>query len=107
MDSPPSRSPGKKELRLEGVARAGSVLSMGAAPQRLPELGLVGQPVFHVSAVELGLFEERHVPVEAPCWGAICCRSKFTSESPGDSAKIVVLPRTQLFRACCACNQNN
>lgn len=67
MDSPPSRSPGRNELRLEGVALAGSVLSMGVVPHKLAAGGLVGQPVFHVSAALLCLVEPRQAPVLALC----------------------------------------
>lgn len=104
MDSPPSRSPGRNELRLEGVALAGSVLSMGVVPHKLAAGGLVGQPVFHVSAALLCLVEPRQAPVLALCWGANCCKRLFASDSAGDSAKIVVLPSTQLFKACWAWN---
>lgn len=100
MDSPPRRSPGKKELRLDGVARAGSALSMGVAPHRLADVGFGGHPVFQVSAAVVCLFELRHAPVEALCCGASCWRRLFASDSAGDSARIVVLPRTQLFKAC-------
>lgn len=100
MDSPPSRSPGKNELRLEGVALAGSLLSIGVAPHRLADGGLVGQPVFHVSAALVCLVEPRHAPLPVPCCGASCCKRLFASDSAGDSAKIVVLPNTQLFKAC-------
>lgn len=67
MDSPPSKSPGKNELRLEGVALAGSALSMGAVPQRLADVGFGGQPVLQVSAAVVCLLLLRQAPVEAPC----------------------------------------
>lgn len=64
MDSPPNRSLGRNELRLEGVARAGSVLSREELVHRLE--GLLDQPVLHVSPP--GLEEElRHPPEEPPC----------------------------------------
>lgn len=105
IDSPPSKSPGRKELREEGVALACSAESSPVVPQRLAE-ALLGQPVLHVSAPEPGcLPEPRHAPEEPPCWLDICWRIALVSHSLGFSASIVVLPSTQLFRAVWAFNK--
>lgn len=120
IDSPPRRSPGRKELREEGVARCWSpVVSRGAAPHSELADGLGFHnwlpPGAHVSdggapleapvgATE-GLEPPRIQPPVEPlggcCWAPWpkCWRIKCTSESPGDSAKMVVFPKTQLFSA--------
>lgn len=67
IDSPPSKSLGRYELRLEGVPLAGSELSNGGAAHRLPDDGLLGQPVLQVSAVEGCLLEPRQAPDEPLC----------------------------------------
>lgn len=66
MDSPPSKSFGRKELRLDGVPLAGSELSNGGA-HRLPADGLLDQPVLHVSALAGCLLEPRQAPEEPLC----------------------------------------
>ena len=123
MDSPPRRSPGRKELREEGVARCWSPLvSRGAAPhsELADELG------FHNWLPPAAQVSDGAAPLEAPagptegleppriqppveplggcCWAPWpkCWRIICTSLSPGDSAKMVVLPSTQLFSAPCA-----
>lgn len=115
IDSPPRRSPGKYEFRELGVARCWSLLSIPALLQR--ELLLGGAPHNwlelppQVSGGGPVLFDGRKpqpAPVVAPacCWPPwlSCCNKLCTSVSAGDSAKIVVLPRTQLFKAPCAWN---
>lgn len=67
IDSPPSKSLGRYELRLEGVPLAGSELSNGGAAHRLPDDGLLGQPVLQVSAAAGCLLEPRHDPDEPLC----------------------------------------
>lgn len=112
IDSPPSRSPGRKEFRLDGVARDCSALSNGDVPHKLAADALLGQPVLHVSAaappVTTGCLLEaapRHAPEPPPCWLVdICWRIVFVSHSFGFSARIVVLPRTQLFSVAWAWN---
>lgn len=108
IDSPlPRRSPGRNELRLDGVARDWSAVSRVAEPHRLAVVVLLGQPVLQVSPGVLGLLVElRQGPDEAPpCCDATCCSSACASQSVGFSAKMVVLPSTQLFKAVCAWNK--
>lgn len=101
IDSPPRRSPGRNEFRLDGVARDWSPESRGVEPQRLVEVAF-GQPVLQVlsAAVTCCLLEPRQEPDEPDCWLATCWRWMLASHSVGFSARIVVLPRTQLLRAC-------
>lgn len=118
MDSPPRRSPGNNEFN--GVARCCSPSNVGA-PQRELALGFahnwlpplrahvsVPLEVTGVNVVGAGavtgvdpLIFTLH-PAEPPCccppWPKHCSR-EWTSLSAGDSAKIVVFPRTQLFNA--------
>lgn len=79
MDSPPSRSGGRNELSDEGVARWSCESGHSAANPP--------QPSF---------CPPRHAP---PPPEPRCCRIICTSDSAGDSAKMVVLLSTQLFRA--------
>lgn len=126
MDSPPRRSPGKYELRELGVARCWSLLSSpellqselleGGAPQSwlapAPQVSLGGGPVL----VAVGRRPPQLLAAPEDCWAEpgfvapapplpwdSCCRRVWTSLSTGDSAKMVVLPRTQLLRAPWAC----
>lgn len=103
IDSPPNRSPGRKEFRLDGVALDWSPESSGVEPHKLVE-EVFGQPVLHVlsAADTCCLPLPRHVPEEADCWLATCCKWRPASHSVGFSARIVVLPRTQLLSACWA-----
>lgn len=119
MDSPPSRSPGRYEFSELGVARCWSLLSiplllhndvglglLGGAPHNwllLPDQVSGGGPLLFV-----GRIPQAVPPLAfACCWPPLlpwlnCCSIECTSPSAGDSAKIVVLPSTQLFNAPCA-----
>lgn len=110
INSPPRRSPGKYELSELGVARCWSLLSSpallhnelldGGAPHNwleLPPQVSGGCAVLFVGRRPQPLLPEALVC----CWPPWlnCCNKVWTSLSPGDSANIVVLPRTQLFNA--------
>lgn len=99
IDSPPSKSLGRKEFRLDGVPLAGSAVSSAGVAHRLAVVALLGQPVLQVSAPAACLLEPLHAPDEPLCWLATCWRRVLASQSVGFSARMVVLPKTQLFKA--------
>lgn len=99
IDSPPNRSFGRNELRLDGVALDWSALSNGVFAHRL-DVGAFGQPPeLQVSAPAAGLPALPRQPPDEFCWLATCWSSALASQSLGFSAKIVVLPNTQLLSA--------
>ena len=97
IDSPPRRSPGRNEFKLEGVVLDWSPVSNGVEPHRLAD-DAFGHPVLQVSLAATCLVDPRQVP-EEPCWLASSCKWKEASQSLGFSANIEVLPSTQLLRA--------
>jgi len=127
MGPSPSRSPGRNELREEGVARCCSPPSIEGAPHKdeppdgadhswlppppppppqvSPPPALADCPPLPPDPLELELGPEpgrmlaQPPPEFCACELCSCAIRLCTSLSAGDSAKMVVLPSTQLFSA--------